>query len=280
MPLWKRACLFSMLLRRLGIMGHSYSSWYAMGNLHQTIPPGTRFFNLEILSLSHQDSRGIFFYSAVCDCGKLILVQAHKLRAGRTKSCGCRRKRQLQGFRFKTFTVIKREGNTVQRNSTWLCQCQCGYQAIFSTKTIDRHFGQESNPNAFACPNCTIPKKQRKAELNIIWNGYHSQAKSRGLSWELSLEVFEQLIYSNCHYCGTAPGVRTVGVRRWKRPVKANGIDRKNNELGYTNKNSVSCCATCNRVKGVLSDFEFIELCIQVVEHQKKTMTLGDKICQ
>jgi hypothetical protein len=36
-----------------------------------------------------------------------------------------------------------------------------------------------------------------------------------------------------------------------------NGIDRINNEEGYTSNNTVSCCFTCNRMKGTMSSEEF-----------------------
>lgn len=41
--------------------------------------------------------------------------------------------------------------------------------------------------------------------------------------------------------------------------VKYNGIDRVNNNEGYTLLNSLSCCIICNRAKNSLSYGEFIE---------------------
>ena len=36
-----------------------------------------------------------------------------------------------------------------------------------------------------------------------------------------------------------------------------NGIDRINNSVGYTEKNSVPCCGTCNVAKGQMTLAEF-----------------------
>ena len=41
---------------------------------------------------------------------------------------------------------------------------------------------------------------------------------------------------------------------------KGNGIDRIDNNLGYTVQNSISCCKKCNYAKHKMSYDEFIEL--------------------
>lgn len=44
-----------------------------------------------------------------------------------------------------------------------------------------------------------------------------------------------------------------------------NGIDRKNNTLGYLPDNVVPCCKTCNWAKGKKSYEEFMEYLRRVV---------------
>jgi hypothetical protein len=43
-----------------------------------------------------------------------------------------------------------------------------------------------------------------------------------------------------------------------------NGIDRRENSIGYTLANCVSCCGPCNMMKKVLSYAEFIERCKRI----------------
>ena len=47
-----------------------------------------------------------------------------------------------------------------------------------------------------------------------------------------------------------------------------NGIDRKNNNMGYTYTNSVSCCKLCNQAKNSLSIKEFYDH-IQLILNNK-----------
>lgn len=73
-----------------------------------------------------------------------------------------------------------------------------------------------------------------KGTLEWKYNEYKGNAKRRDLVFRLSFGEFCLLLSQRCHYC-----IKKVKV----------GIDRKNNKVGYTMKNSVSCCWTCNNRK-------------------------------
>ena len=72
---------------------------------------------------------------------------------------------------------------------------------------------------------------------------YKKGAKQRGKSWWLSKKKFYAMIGSACYWCGRVGG----------------GVDRLDNRRGYSARNCVPCCGTCNRAKGVLSVKQFIE---------------------
>ena len=63
----------------------------------------------------------------------------------------------------------------------------------------------------------------------------------------------------DCHYCGEPPTENlsdqtyTYGQGVFKR----NGIDRKDNTLGYTVANTVPCCGVCNTAKMAVSEKDF-----------------------
>lgn len=89
-----------------------------------------------------------------------------------------------------------------------------------------------------------------------IYSHYKRNAKARGLSFELDYEYFCELIAMDCYYSGHPPmgiGRPFVGQNaKFSVPagtILYNGIDRKNNDLGYSVENSVTCCKVCNMAK-------------------------------
>ena len=52
--------------------------------------------------------------------------------------------------------------------------------------------------------------------------------------------------------------------------LKINGIDRIDNNIGYTNENSVPCCKTCNFAKNILSESQFYLWIKKIYEHNFK----------
>jgi hypothetical protein len=79
---------------------------------------------------------------------------------------------------------------------------------------------------------------------------YKSCAEKRNISWNLTEEEFESFWQKSCHYCGDS--ISTVG------------IDRRDNSRGYSLGNIVSCCWSCNKMKGILSHDEYLSRCKQV----------------
>jgi hypothetical protein len=85
----------------------------------------------------------------------------------------------------------------------------------------------------------------------------HESAKTRGIEIAVSDEDLMDMTDLACAYCGS----ETVDQ------VKRNGIDRLNYLLGYIPGNCVSCCGTCNIMKGALDPFTFVERCAQISDH-------------
>ena len=92
--------------------------------------------------------------------------------------------------------------------------------------------------------------------MNIV-NDVKQKALKRGLEWLLQPGEAYALITSPCHYCGSASG--------W--PESRNGIDRVDNAVGYTVKNTVSCCRTCNTAKGTKTVVDFVAWVEKVHAH-------------
>ena len=91
--------------------------------------------------------------------------------------------------------------------------------------------------------------------LQRVWNRYKSNARIRGITFELTREQFQSVITQNCYYCGVVPSKpekTRVGLFLF------NGIDRINNDLGYSFENSIPCCKVCNHAKRQMTATEFI----------------------
>jgi hypothetical protein len=85
--------------------------------------------------------------------------------------------------------------------------------------------------------------------LNVLKGG----ARDRQIEWNLTDEDALLLINGDCAYCGIAT-----------TPKVANGIDRVANEQSYDNPNCVTCCSTCNCMKGTLDPVTFVQRCIHI----------------
>jgi hypothetical protein len=109
------------------------------------------------------------------------------------------------------------------------------------------------------CKNCL----QRRTDDNYIIESaiydFKKKAESRDLSWSLNFDQVKDLITQDCHYCSASPFSSRFKKMPWNSEIKINGIDRKNNNVGYEIKNCVPCCGICNRAKSSMTYESFLE---------------------
>lgn len=98
-------------------------------------------------------------------------------------------------------------------------------------------------------------KNNGRCSFNTVLCIYKRTAKERNHCFRLTIKEFKKLTQGNCFYCGIKPS--TV-MKRINVIYIYNGIDRINNNLGYTKKNCVSCCKVCNRMKSSMNRKEFL----------------------
>lgn len=85
-----------------------------------------------------------------------------------------------------------------------------------------------------------------------VFYSYQYAAKKRNLIFDLTLHELKNLIKQECFYCGqlSSRTVLSLNVTTQKlEPAGRNGIDRLNNDIGYTPENCVPCCTVCNAMK-------------------------------
>ena len=151
-----------------------------------------------------------------------------------------------------------------------LCKCDCGNIKII-TGTALRKAMLSKKGGTHSC-GCLLTEYLERlprllVERNIKIEGYSAQslvlhrykvgAKARNLPFELSREQTINLCSSNCYYCGIQPCQLLPENRVKNGNFLHNGIDRIDNDKGYTEENCVPCCHICNMAKRNLTLEEF-----------------------
>jgi hypothetical protein len=95
-----------------------------------------------------------------------------------------------------------------------------------------------------------IKYKEHNQNINGKYREYKSGAKRRDIVFDLTKDDFKTFWQKPCHYCDS--------------PIETIGIDRKDNSIGYTLDNCLSCCITCNSSKSKSTYEEFIEHCKRI----------------
>ena len=139
------------------------------------------------------------------------------------------------------------------------CQCDCG-----NTTNVYKHKVLRGTTKSCGClqkeTRLNLGEKKKKeygeAAFNECFLSYERCAKKRGYSFELTKEQFKQIIIQPCIYCGSSL-TQEKRAKGNNGTFKYTGIDRYNNNIGYTFKNSVPCCSKCNRIK---TDMDIEEL--------------------
>ena len=155
------------------------------------------------------------------------------------------------------------------------CLCQCGtFKLVRVSKLVN---GITKSCGCLAREVATTTRKNPKGvtALNTLISTYIKSAKDRGHDFELSVQECDKLFKSNCYYCGTEP---SQFVKR-NPDYLYNGIDRVDNNHGYTIGNTVPCCGICNRMKSNLDLDVFINHVNKIKSHISKSPN-HDKECE
>ena len=191
-----------------------------------------------------------------CDCGSTGVVKGKDLRNGNKKSCGCSNTRNLIGNKYGKLVVIspiKRNGpirGGIRGGTWWICRCDCG--------NIIPLRGRALITRKHRSCGCWILSPKEAAFRRLFYD-YKLSAKNRRLEFSIPESEFRKLIKSVCFYCGVSPG-GSYKVERHRNKLtvfRYNGLDRKNNKLGYILTNVVPCCRICNYAKRTLTYGKF-----------------------
>jgi len=167
-------------------------------------------------------------------------LEEYKKQGGRNaNACKECAQKQLESQKLKKDDVIY--PSTVTLEDTKICP-KCKQEL----NLIDGFYYSEANKRFSGhCRSCNIsrlkdidPNKYKLANKEHtrpqrVYNSYKIFDANKGLEFDLTLDYIKESLQKACVYCG----------------FSSTGLDRKNNSLGHTIKNTVSCCKECNSAR-------------------------------
>jgi hypothetical protein len=154
--------------------------------------------------------------------------------------------KDVKGLVFGRLTAVKRVGGLTSKTtgftrSLWYCECLCGG---FKVTTI-------SSLTTGKTKSCGCLKVEASELRCLPYEALYNVLKLNASYRHLEVMTFRQFLKfvngKKCHYCFA----EVVFNRRCRgRLPRKYNLDRKDNSVGYTSKNCVTCCTKCNMGKG------------------------------
>jgi len=197
-------------------------------------------------------------------------------KSGETKTClDCRSNNKIQDKkRDKEHRnkLARKNNEKPERKEVKKEWAENNYEKVALKIMNYRHRKMEENQEGYLANNAEQAKKWREnhqekmLELNenkknskeINYSNYKRNAEYKKLEFTISFEEYSNVVTKECHYCGV---IQEKGF---------NGIDRKDQSVGYIVDNCVSCCKMCNYMKGSTCEEVFIKRVEHILTFQGK----------
>ena len=174
----------------------------------------------------------------------------------------------LTGKTYGILKVVKLKGRK-HRGTVWECLCECG-----KIKDIKSNSLRRGATKSCGCRQGNGAKHPRLPGNEPVfrhgYRAYKGSAELRNLEFEITYEMFKDLVSKNCYYCDSPP--RSVSYQRTRSKPSTgtlNGIDRIDSTKGYILSNIRTCCTNCNYAKRQMSEIEFVEWIAKVFNNLK-----------
>lgn len=228
-------------------------------------------------TISHHLNRekgkaGQLKWVCICKCGTERIFGSNYIRKHWTsKNCGC--EESLVGKKFGKLFVLQRIGQDARYVSNYICKCDCGRD-----KKYRGHYLLYGKVKSCGCER---KRKDKDCSLDILWATYRKNAKKRNIVFDLPRDYFNDMVKKTCFYCKSSGSNRTSQKRSkifGNKFFIHNGIDRVDNEKGYTLENIVPCCKDCNLMKREMSIADWIYHMENVLQNFKNNVEMAEYI--
>ena len=174
----------------------------------------------------------------------------------------------------------------------YLVECDCGESSPFWLRSNQIVLDKHRRPNFHGGNGITTCGRKecvwsvvynldvRQTAISKIIEATKSNAKTRGLKYDLARDEVIVIIEDVCRYCGKSPEYSNCAeVRSNSQKIRDvpnelvwvyryNGIDRVDSTKGYEQGNCVSCCSICNVFKNDQTLVEFLASIDGLIEHR------------
>lgn len=142
------------------------------------------------------------------------------------------------GMIFTWLTVIDFSHKDKRWRKIWDVKCMCGsIKKILGSALVSGNTKSCGCYGSFSRSQKRIPDNH--SEVTAIVLGYKRHAVDRGLSWELSREFVESIIFKSCYYCGSEPSNKKKTKNSIGDGLSYSGMDRIDSSIGYKEGNVV-----------------------------------------
>ena len=170
--------------------------------------------------------------------------------------------------------------NDCRNRKMWRFKCDCGNETMASASDVILGRKQscgclwkEHKQNCGKRLAVVNLKPNKEGPINKLYGSYKRAALRRGYEWNLSKKEFREIISKQCYYCGIPPESKYTTSSETpiiENILIYNGVDRKNNGVGYSKENCITACGICNRMKMNLGYEQFIYKIKQI--HKKLSL--------
>jgi len=228
--------------------------------------PGEKFDRLIVLR--RQGRRGQqALWECQCGCGNKALRTTHQLKSGAAKNCGCIRwnSANLIDRRNGMLTILRRTEIRKNRSFIWECKCDCG-------KIVYRNSNQLLHGNLRSCGCRNRKSKARNYRWSghgdisgTIWGQIKRSAQIRGISFSIDIQDAWALFLKQDGRCAiTLLPIKFPSLFDHRCSAS---LDRIDSSKGYESSNIQWLHKEINRMKGTLSQLNFVEMCKNVAQN-------------
>lgn len=200
-------------------------------------------------------------------CGKIFVVRApNELRTRVYCSKQCQIESQKVNKVTSQCEQCGEKFDTVPSHARRYCSIKC--KGLASRKTKDPGFrncikckktipisdfsSAGKNKTGYICKACCRRRtKERLRTPRGRLTASKAIARRRNMEWSISEEWYYNLLRQKCHYCYDE--LNPTGT----------GLDRVDNNKGYTEENVVPCCSSCNTTRS--DNFSYNEMLLLAV---------------